>query len=296
MSTPFATNAMKINRISPGKADFLHRIPHIAKAPESLYYIGEIPDSQRRAVAIVGSRKPTAYGQAVARRLATVLAEKGVVIVSGLAYGIDGVAHRAALDAGGTAVAVLACGLDSIYPTSHSHMAKEIVAKGGAIISEYEPGTPPLQFRFLERNRIVSALSDAVVVIEAAMRSGTLSTVAHALEQGVTVYAVPGNITSEMSAGCNMLIRQGAIPLCDANELLDELAISPASVAPARIPLGSTAQETAILQLIGRGTSDGELLLAASGLDAGEFGGILTSLELSGLVRSLGGNHWALAA
>jgi DNA processing protein len=296
MSTPFATNAMKINRITPEKADFLHRIPHIAKAPESLYYIGEIPDSQRRAVAIVGSRKPTAYGQAVARRLATVLAEKGVVIVSGLAYGIDGVAHRAALDAGGTAVAVLACGLDSIYPTSHSHMAKEIVAKGGAIISEYEPGTPPLQFRFLERNRIVSALSDAVVVIEAAMRSGTLSTVAHALEQGVTVYAVPGNITSEMSAGCNMLIRQGAIPLCDANELLDELAISPASVAPARIPLGSTAQETAILQLIGRGTSDGELLLAASGLDAGEFGGILTSLELSGLVRSLGGNHWALAA
>lgn len=149
--------------------------------------MGELPDERLPSVAIVGTRKPTTYGKEVTRQLASDLAKRGVIIISGLALGIDGLAHRGALEAGGTTIAVLANGLPDIYPSTHRALADEILASRGAIISEYEPGVSARGFQFLQRNRIVSGLSDAVIITEAATRSGTLNTAAHALEQGKEV-------------------------------------------------------------------------------------------------------------
>lgn len=226
-------------------------------------------------------------------KLAYELSEKGVVIVSGLALGIDSVAHQAALDAGGTTLAVLASGVDNVTPRSHIGLAKKIIAAGGAIISEYEPGTEARDFQFLARNRIVSGLADAVIVTEAASRSGTLATVSHALNQGKEVFVVPGNITSPMSAGCNALIKQGAQVLTDAKDVME--VIAPELLQPqTSLALGDNPTETKIIQLIQQGVRDGDELLAALAIDASEFAQSLTMLEINGIIRSLGGNMWTL--
>jgi len=255
--------------------------------------MGQLPLERIPTVAIVGTRKPTAYGKEVTYQLAYDLAQKGVVVISGLALGIDGVAHRAALDAGGITIAVLACGLDTIYPASHKQLADEIIRSGGAIISEYEPDVEARDFQFLARNRIVSGLSDAIIVTEAATRSGTLATVHHALDQGREVFAVPGNITSPLSAGCNALIKQGAAPVTSITDILQiiapDLLESQQSLA-----LGNSPTETKIIQLIQSGTRDGDQLLQDSGVEASEFSQALTMMEITGIVRALGGNQWTL--
>lgn len=215
---------IKINKISPQNSKYLQIISGIAKAPEKLYFVGKLPENRVPTAAIVGSRKPTAYGREVTHKLAFDLANRGVIILSGLALGVDGIAHKAALEAGGTTIAVLANSVDTIYPASHRDLGQQIIEKGGAILSEYEPPTDPRQYRFLERNRIVSGLSDAIIITEAAARSGTLSTAARALEQGKEVFAVPGNITSPLSAGCNNLVKQGAHPITSAEDVLEIIA------------------------------------------------------------------------
>lgn len=283
---------MKINTITPDKHKYLQIISSVANNPGSLYYIGNLPNQRIISVAIVGSRKPTSYGKEVTYQLAYDLAKRGVMIISGLAYGIDAIAHRAALDAGGITIAVLACGLHQIYPKTHYSLAKEIIEKGGAIISEYEPDVEARDFQFLARNRIVSGLSDAVIVTEAARRSGTLSTVNHALEQGKEVFAVPGNITSVLSAGCNAIIKQGAHPLTSATDVLEVIApelLEPISDAP----LGSTPSESIIIKLLLQGIRDGDELHIKSGLDISEFSQTLTMMEINGIIRPLGGNQWS---
>ena len=189
---------MKINRIDPDKHEYLQIISTIAKKPKALYYTGKLPPKRQPTVAIVGTRKPSSYGKEVAHRLAFELAREGVVIVSGLALGTDGIAHRGALEAGGTTIAVLANSVDSIYPRSHKDLGNQILTSDGAILSEYEPPTEPRMYQFLARNRIISGISDAVIIVEATSRSGTLSTATHALDQGRELFAVPGNITSMM--------------------------------------------------------------------------------------------------
>lgn len=266
---------------------------NIAKKPERLYFIGTLPPERRPTVAIVGTRKPTSYGKEVTHQLAYELAQRGVVIVSGNALGVDGLAHRAALEAGGTTLAVLANGLPDIYPPSHKQLATQIVARGGAIISEYEPGTPAYPNQFLERNRIVSGLSDAIIITEAAAKSGTMSTAAHALEQGKEVFVVPGPITSPMSSGCNRLLRQGATPITSYQDVLE--VIAPDMLQPqTSLPLGDTPAEQTILGLIQAGTRDGEVLQRTSGIEASAFATTLTMMEIKGLVRALGGNQWTL--
>jgi DNA processing protein len=293
MSTLFITNHMKINKVSPQKHKYLQIIESIAKSPKSFYFIGLLPERRVTSVAVVGTRKPTAYGKEVTHRLAYDLAKKGVVIVSGLALGVDGIAHRAALEAGGTTVAVLANGLPEIAPSSHRDLADNIVKAGGAIISEYEPGTSARPFQFLERNRIVSGLSDAIIITEAATRSGTLSTAAHALEQGKDVFVVPGNITSPLSAGCNALLKQGAIPVTCAEDVLE--VIAPQLLEKqASLPLGSNSIETIIISLLQSGIRDGDELQRQSHLPVSEFSQALTMLELSGVIRALGANQWTL--
>ncbi len=284
---------MKINSTSPLEHKYLQLLDTIAKKPERLHFTGKLPSKRLTSVAIVGSRKPTAYGKEVTYRLSYELAQKGIVIISGLALGVDGIAHRAALDADGTTIAVVANGVDIIYPASHQSLAKEIIDKGGAIISEYPPGTEARDFYFLARNRIVSGLADAVVVTEAAVRSGTLSTVAHALDQGREVFVVPGNITSPLSAGCNSLLKQGAQPVTCSEDILE--IIAPDLLKPQQIlPLGNSPAESNIINLIQSGLRDGDEIMESSGMSASEFSQTLTMLEIGGSIRALGGNQWTL--
>jgi len=284
---------MKINTISPQEHKYLQIIDTVANCPKRLHFIGKLPDKRSATVAIVGTRKPTAYGKEVTYQLAHDLASRGVIIVSGLALGVDGIAHQATLDAGGVTLAVLANGVDIIYPANHTDLAKDILTHGGAIISEYEPGTEARDFQFLERNRIVSGLSDAVIVTEAAARSGTLSTVMHALEQGREVFVVPGNITSPLSAGCNNLIKQGAHPITCAEDVLE--IIAPELLQPqTMLPLGSTPLESKIIGLLQSGIRDGDELQTLSEIEVIEFSQTLTMMEMSGAIRALGGNQWTL--
>lgn len=284
---------MKINRISPEEHKYLRSLEGIDESPKRLYFIGQLPEHRVASVAIVGSRKPTSYGKEVTQRIAFELASREIVIISGLALGIDGIAHRAALEAGGTTLAVLANGLDQIYPSTHRQLAKDILSHKGALISEYEAGTPSLPHRFLERNRIVSGLSDAIVVVEAATRSGTLSTAAHALNQGREVFAVPGNITSPLSAGCNALIKQGATPLTETSDILEVIAPKLKNAQQPLI-LGDTPEEVTIIELLQNGTRDGEDLLNLSELDPMNFTQSLSMLEIKGTIRALGNNQWTL--
>ncbi len=285
MSILSKTKAMKINTISPDKHKYLQMIGAIAKPPKTLHIRGRIPPDRLLSVAIVGTRKPTLYGTQVACEIADRLARKGIVIISGLAYGIDASAHTAALDAKGTTIAILAHGLDETYPRSHEGIADRIVQNDGALITEYSSGAGVRKHHFLERNRIVSGLADAVIVVEAGERSGTLSTVMQALEQGKEVFAVPGNITSPQSFGPNRLIQQGAHPVTSVDDIL-------AVIAPHLIdnesesgpPHGNTPEESIILQFIYQGVTEKEALLAASGLNASQFLQTITMLEIAELI------------
>lgn len=284
---------MKINELSPLKHNYLKLLASIAQVPGSLYILGDLPAERCTTVAIVGTRKPSAYGKEVTYQLAYDLAKKGIVIVSGLALGVDSIAHQAALDAGGTTIAVLGNGLPAIYPSVHKNLAERIIQSGGAVLSEYEPGTPSMGFRFLERNRLVSGLADAIVITEAAARSGTLNTAGHALEQGKEIFVVPGNITSPLSAGCNALLRQGATPVTKSDDILEGIAPDLLQ-AQAILPLGNTPAETTIITLLQSGVRDGDELQQKSQLAAHELAEALTMLEINGAVRSLGANQWTL--
>jgi DNA processing protein len=284
---------MKINQISPQDNAYLQILEHIANAPKLLNYIGKLPTERKPTVAIVGTRKPTAYGKDTTYRIAYELVQKGVVIVSGLALGVDALAHRAALEAGGTTIAVLGNGLPTIYPSSHRELARNIVAHHGLIMSEYDEDMPALPHQFLERNRIVSGLADAIIITEAAARSGTLNTAMHAMEQGKDVFVVPGNITSPMSLGCNSLLRQGAIPLLHSDDVLE--AIAPRLLAPQnKLALGNTPTEVAVIEFLQAGGRDGDAMQQAIGTSATELSNALTMLEIAGTIRALGANQWTL--
>lgn len=282
---------MKINSISALDSAFPDRLRSIPQPPKKLYLLGDMP-TYNLGVSIVGTRKPTSYGKQVTADIASRLAENGAVIISGLAHGIDGVAHEAAVSAGGTSIAVLANGLDKIYPAAHSSLAKKIVETSGAIVSEYEPGTLPLQYRFLERNRLVSGLADILIVTEASVRSGTMNTVSHALEQGKDVYAVPGPITSAMSAGCNALIAQGATPIVSVDDLLERLY--PKMSLKQTTLLAQTSEEQVILNLISNGIVDGEDIQKQSALGGALFAQTMTMLEIRGVIKALGANRWGI--
>lgn len=293
MSTPFETKSIKINRVCPLEHEFLKITETIAHKPKILYFKGKLPDRRQPTVAIVGTRRPTNYGKEVTYRFANELASYGVIIVSGLAIGTDAIAHQAALDAGGITIAILGNGIDTIYPASNQNLAKNIINGHGAIISEYEPGIEARDFRFLERNRIVSGLSDAIIITEAAIRSGTMSTAARALEQGKEVFVVPGNITSPMSAGCNNLIKQGAYPVTCVDDVLEIIAPEKLN-SQGLLPLGNNELETKIISLLQAGIRDGDELQKFSGKNVSEYSQAMTIMEISGLIRALGGNQWTL--
>ncbi len=286
---------MKVKEITLSTSDVPKKLRNIPDPPKYLYIQGSDVNEllARPCVAIVGSRKVSAYGRAVTIALAGELARAGVVIISGLALGVDSIAHRAALDAGGLTIAVLPGGLDNIYPGTHRGLARQIVEQGGALVSEHPPGSRIYASSFLARNRLVSGISDAVVVIEAAQRSGTLSTATFALEQGKELLAVPGNITSPTSAGTNNLIKTGASPVTSADDIFHVLGIAPSQTGK-RVPSSSDPNEQTLLDLLISGISDGATLLNNSKLEVSTFNQSLTMLEIRGQIRALGNNHWGL--
>ena len=284
---------LSISKITPDKNAFIAPLGEIYRPVEELYFYGKLPTERQPTVAVVGSRKPTSYGREMTHKFAFALAKQGIIIVSGLALGIDALAHRACLEAGGTTLAVLGGGLNNITPTSNQPLARQILQQGGAILSEYEPTMPVLPHQFLERNRIVSGLADAVIVIEAAKRSGTLSTAAHALEQGRDVFAVPGNLTSPNSEGCNNLIKQGATLLTDVNQILQALGLDQ-SDEQANLPLVTDPIDKQILNIIKSGEQAGDKILARLKISVAEFNLHLTMLELQDIIQPLGNNQWSL--
>jgi len=273
------------------------RIRNIAQPPNQLFIRGEDVNVLLNlpCVTIVGSRKVSAYGKAVTIALAEGLARAGVVIISGLAFGVDSIAHQAALEAGGKCIAVLPTSLQHIYPASHRSLAQRIAEQGGALVSEYEAAEPTYPSHFIARNRLVSAMGDAVLITEAAERSGTLSTARFALEQGKDVLVVPGNITSPTSAGTNNLLKAGATPITCVEDILHVLGLSAATRRGKHAPKGATAAEQALLDLLYGGISDGVELLTRSQQSISLFNQTLTMLEIRGQIRPLGNNHWALS-
>lgn len=285
---------MEIFQINLSDYDYLRDLPHIPDPPKKLFIRGRLPAKRVKTVAIVGTRKPSAYGREIATKIASECAKNSIVVVSGLALGIDSIAHRAAIDSGGKTIAVLANGVDKIYPRSHEDLGQKILQTNGAILSEYPNNTPARPWQFLARNRIVSGLADAVVIIEAASRSGTLSTANHALDQGKEIFAVPGNITSPLSAGCNQLIKNGANPLTSVEDLLDFL-IPDRFEKQTQLFKGDTREENVILEFLSKnGTTSSDAIIKQTKLSASEFNQAITMLELKGLILNNGGEKWSL--
>ena len=243
----------------------------------------------RRGVAVVGARACSPYGAHVARTLGRELAAAGLVVISGLARGVDGEAHRGALEAAGATVAVLGCGIDRDYPTSHRALAAEI-ARTGLLVSEYAPGVEPAPWRFPARNRIVAGLAAATVVVEAREASGALITADLALEEGREVFAVPGEITAALSKGTNGLLRVGAAPLTAASDVLESFGL----VGPAPAPPPATGPAAVVLARLRDTSATADELVRATGLDAGSVAVALTELELAGLCAGSEGRYRVL--
>jgi DNA processing protein len=257
----------------------------IHDAPSGLFLRGAgDPDLLARpAVAIVGARACSGYGTQVARMLGRELAGAGLVVVSGLARGVDGEAHRGALDAGGATVAVLGCGIDRNYPAAHGELARRI-ADTALVVSEYAPGVEPAPWRFPARNRIIAGLAQATVVVEARERSGALITADFALEEGREVFACPGEITSSLSAGSNALLRVGATPLTSSADVLEVFGLR--AVDDAEVAVSASAK--ALLAELDAPLT-GDELVRASGIGAAAALAALSELELAGLVSSSDG-------
>ena len=275
-----------------GDAEYPTLLQHISSAPPVIYLRGTLEPADKTAVAIVGARHATAYGEAVARDLAAELSRRGLTIVSGLARGIDAAAHRGVLGVAGRTLAVLGSGLDQIYPPEHGPLADQ-VAGSGALLSEFPLGTAPLRPHFPRRNRIISGLSLGVIVVEAGVDSGALITAHHALEQGREVFAVPGRVHARYSEGCNRLIKAGAKLVEGWEDVLGELAPQltgrTSRRAQAPPPPELRPEEQRVFDLLADGPLHIDLLIARAGLQAGRVASALVGLEMKGVVRQLHG-------
>jgi DNA processing protein len=294
--TDQATSKQGVRKLTPYSKGFPEILRQIPSPPKQLFCRGAPLDEllARPRLAIVGSRSVSPYGRQVTEQLARRLAEQGIIVVSGLALGVDAIGHRAALAAGGLAIAVLPGSLDKIHPATNVRLAEEILNTGGVLVSEYDEGAVTYKQNFIARNRLVAGLSQAVLITEAAEKSGSLHTARFALEQGKDVLAVPGNITALTSVGTNNLIKSGAVPVTSYLDVLHALGLED-HATPSREVRGRNAHEQTVLDLLLRGVNDGEQLLKQSNLSISEFNQVLTMLEIGGKIRSLGSNHWSLS-
>lgn len=281
----------------------------IAHPPHLLYVYGETDLTDRFPVAVVGTRRASAYGLTHTREIAAELAQTGVCVVSGLALGIDAAAHTGALDGGGRTVAVLGSALDKPYPQENEPLMRRILESGGSVVSEYAPGTPPSRYSFLQRNRIIAGMCLGTLVTEGPRRSGALNTATRTLENGREVFALPGNVDSPGAQLPNMLISEGARLVTGAADILSALVIEPkdapkaaqAAVAPMEasaekkphIPGGLDETQRAICTALLAGEADFDALCAVSGLESDELGALLIEMEMDGLVTPLAGTRYA---
>jgi len=259
----------------------------IKNPPDQLYCIGNLSLLSRKSVAVIGSRKYTLYGKIVAQMIGKQLAKAGIPVVSGLAYGIDSFAHEGTVNAGGEAIAVLGTGIDVIHPARNAWLYNRI-AKSGLIISEYSPGTPGAKYTFPQRNRIISAISESVVVVEAGLNSGSLITTDFASEQGKSIYAVPGNINSQFSVGTNKLIKDGAIPMISISDIVSD--VKDFEYIPQEIENTLGSDELEVYKEIQK-TSCCSIDSIAHNLNknTGKVSAILTVLEIKGVIMTYGG-------
>ena len=272
-------------------------LKEIYSPPQLLFYRGQLPSDDEFLLAIVGTRKPSSYGQHVTKTLARELAQSGLTIISGLALGIDSLAHSAALEGSGKTLAVLGCGLEraNVYPASNRYLGEKIAAQGGCLISEHPLGTPPLKHHFPRRNRIISGISLGTLVVEAPLKSGALLTAQLALEQNREVFAVPGNITSAYSAGANNLIKMGARLVQSAQDVLETLNLQKATeylAASAIVP--ESEEEVKILPLLKNEPIHVDELARACGLPIQIINATLTLMEMKGKVRHMGGMMYVI--
>ncbi len=275
--------------------DYPRRLRELDQAPPVLYYRGELLPTDEWAVAVVGTRRITHYGQQVAEELGAFLGRNGITVVSGLAKGVDALAHQAAIKAGGRTIAVLAHGLDQVYPPDNRGLGEEVVANG-ALISDYGIGTPPDAANFPPRNRIISGLSLAVVIVEAGVESGALITAGFAAEQGREVFSVPGNIYSPASKGTNLLIQKGAHPLVQFEDLLETLNLEMMGEQKnARLVLPADATEARLFELLGQEPLHVNEIGALAELPIEQVSSTLALMELKGLVRQVGGMNYVAA-
>lgn len=269
--------------------EYPSNLREIDAPPPVLYVRGKLQPSDDIAVGVVGTRRVTAYGREVAHMAATELAQHQVTVVSGLALGVDAIAHKATLEAGGRTIAVLGSGVDQLYPAQNRELAKQII-ECGAVISEYPLGTRPEATNFPPRNRIISGLSRGVVVVEANQQSGSLITAKFAAEQGRDVFAVPGSILHSGSSGCNQLIQEGAIPLLSINDILDHLNFAQFSVqTEVRRTTPQDPLESQLLAILTKEPQHIDLLVRRTSWPTAQVSSLLTMMELKGFVRHVGG-------
>lgn len=289
--------SQNIQYIRRSDATYPVKLDCIPSAPKGVYVTGRLPDPEEPSVAIIGARVCSEYGRQMACLFGTELGKAGIQIISGMARGIDGISQMAAIQAGGSSFAVLGCGVDVCYPRENLELYHMLQAKGG-LISEFPPGTQPLAKQFPSRNRIISGLSDAVIVIEAKQKSGTLITVDMALEQGRDVYVVPGRLTDSLSEGCNRLIKQGADILLSPEELLSDyhfqskenLKFSKRKKQKNQFVLDN--EENIVYTHVDLYAKNLEDIVEGTGISIQEISHILLSLEIKGLIREVGKDHY----
>ena len=286
--------------LTPADAGYPALLREISGPPPQLFVRGSVEVLALPQIAIVGSRNATPAGAETAHDFASHLAGSGFCVTSGLAEGIDAAAHRGALQASGRTIAVCGTGPDIVYPRQHERLADDIIAGGGAIVSEFAPGTPVFRSNFPRRNRLISGLSVGTLVVEAGVRSGALITARHAMEQGREVFAVPGSIHNPVARGCHLLIRNGAKLVETAMDIVEELGglLAGMQLPASPGPQSSPAVDTEYAQLLAAmawDPVDADSLVARSGLTIGEVSSMLLMLELQGSVRALSGGRYQRA-
>jgi DNA processing protein len=286
--------AQNVRALTWDDAHYPSRLLQIPDPPPVLYVRGQLIPEDEWAVAVVGTRRASAYGKTVTQRLVADLAVNHVTVVSGLARGIDGEAHRAALKAGGRTVAVLGCGLDLIYPPEHRRLAHDLL-ENGALLSEYPLGTRPEASNFPPRNRIISGMSLGVLVVEAGVKSGALITADYAADQGRDVFAVPGNLYTRSSVGTNRLIQDGAKLVTGAEDILEELnLLMVAQQVEVRAVVPETEDEALLLKQLSLEPTHVDELAQRLGLPIADVTSNLALMELKGMVRQVGGMNYVL--
>ncbi len=284
---------MALNSLHFNDPEYPSLLKEITNPPGKLYYLGKLPQARIPCLALVGTRKASPNGLKIAEGMAAELASAGIVIVSGLAMGIDTAAHQGALRGGGRTIAVLGNGLDKIYPAQNEKLAEEIIKTGGAIVSEYEPDEPSFPANFIERNRIISGLSVGVIVVEAPMHSGALTTAGFAGEQGRNVWVVPGPISHPNYVGSHALIRDGATLVTKTTEILEDLGIE---ITPENSALGLNLgqAEEKIMKIISEAESplDIDRIADLTKLEPQALNETLVKLILAGIIKESGGRYF----